>query len=67
MIGSLRGTLLDRSLTGEILLEKPTVADDRRNVLNYPRDVLPGVVPDWSSHMPMVGPGAWPNTPSGWV
>jgi len=32
--------------TGEILIEKPTVADERRNVLNYLRDVLPGVVPE---------------------
>ncbi|MEY4691124.1 MAG: hypothetical protein RIT19_1449 [Verrucomicrobiota bacterium] len=32
--------------TGEILLEKPTVADERRNVLNYLRDVLPGVLPE---------------------
>jgi len=30
--------------TGEILLQKPTIADERRNVLNYLRDVLPGVV-----------------------
>jgi phosphoenolpyruvate carboxylase len=32
--------------TGEILIEKPTVADERRNMLNYLRDVLPGVVPE---------------------
>jgi phosphoenolpyruvate carboxylase len=32
--------------TGEILLEKPSVADERRNVLNYLRDVLPGVIPE---------------------
>ncbi len=32
--------------TGEILLQKPTVADERRNLLNYLRDVLPGVVRD---------------------
>jgi len=31
--------------TGEILMQKPTVADERRNVLNYLRDVLPGAVP----------------------
>lgn len=30
--------------TGEILMQKPTVADERRNVLNYLRDVLPGTV-----------------------
>lgn len=32
--------------TGEILLQKPTVADERRNLLNYLRDVLPSVVRD---------------------
>lgn len=31
--------------TGEILLQKPSVADERRNVLNYLRDVLPRVIP----------------------
>ncbi len=30
--------------TGEILLEKPSVADERRNLLHYLREVLPGVV-----------------------
>lgn len=32
--------------TGEILLQKPSVADERRNVLNYLRDVLPAVIPE---------------------
>jgi phosphoenolpyruvate carboxylase len=31
--------------TGEILLQKPTVTDERRNVLHYLRDVFPGVLP----------------------
>ncbi len=31
--------------TGEILLEKPTLADERRNVLHYLRDVFPSVLP----------------------
>jgi phosphoenolpyruvate carboxylase len=31
--------------TGEILLEKPTLADERRNVLHYLRDVFPAVLP----------------------
>ena len=30
--------------TGEILLQKPTVTDERRNVLHYLRDVFPGVL-----------------------
>ena len=32
--------------TGEILLEKPKLADERRNVLYYLRDVFPAVVPE---------------------
>ena len=32
--------------TGEILLEKPSVADERRNALNYLRDVFPEVLPE---------------------
>lgn len=32
--------------TGEILLEKPSVADERRNVFNYLRDVFPLVLPE---------------------
>lgn len=31
--------------TGEILLEKPAVADERRNVMHYLRDVFPTVLP----------------------
>lgn len=31
--------------TGEILLQKPTVTDEQRNVLHYLRDVFPGVLP----------------------
>lgn len=31
--------------TGEILLEKPTLTDERRNVLHYLRDVFPEVLP----------------------
>jgi phosphoenolpyruvate carboxylase len=31
--------------TGEILLEKPALADERRNVLHYLRDVFPRVLP----------------------
>lgn len=31
--------------TGEILLEKPTLADERRNVLHYLSEVFPGVLP----------------------
>ena len=31
--------------TGEILLEKPTLADERRNVMHYLRDVFPAVLP----------------------
>jgi phosphoenolpyruvate carboxylase len=31
--------------TGEILLEKPAIADERRNVLHYLRDVFPKVLP----------------------
>ena len=37
--------------TGEILLQKPTVADERRNLLNYLRDVLPGVVRDLDARL----------------
>jgi phosphoenolpyruvate carboxylase len=32
--------------TGEILLEKPTLADERRNVLHYLRDVFPAALPE---------------------
>jgi len=32
--------------TGEILLEKPKLADERRNVMHYLRDVFPAVLPE---------------------
>ena len=32
--------------TGEILLEKPKLEDERRNVLHYLRDVFPAVLPE---------------------
>lgn len=32
--------------TGEILLEKPTLTDERRNVLHYLREVFPAVLPE---------------------
>ena len=31
--------------TGEILLEKPTLFDERRNVLHYLRDIFPAILP----------------------
>jgi len=31
--------------TGEILLEKPTLTDERRNVMHYLREIFPAVVP----------------------
>jgi phosphoenolpyruvate carboxylase len=31
--------------TGEILIEKPTLADERRNVLHYLREIFPAVLP----------------------
>jgi phosphoenolpyruvate carboxylase len=59
--------------TGEILIEKPTVADERRNVLNYLRDVLPDVVPEldrrlknaWErAGLPMAALETGPGVPS---
>jgi len=32
--------------TGEILLEKPTLSDERRNIMNYLREVFPAVLPE---------------------
>ena len=32
--------------TGEILLEKPKLADERRNIMHYLRDVFPAVLPE---------------------
>lgn len=37
--------------TGEILLEKPSLADERRNVLHYLRDVFPAVLPELDSRL----------------
>ncbi|HYR57412.1 MAG TPA: phosphoenolpyruvate carboxylase, partial [Chthoniobacteraceae bacterium] len=37
--------------TGEILLEKPTLADERRNVLHYLRDVFPTVLPELDARL----------------
>ncbi len=66
--------------TGEILLEKPTLTDERRNVLNYLRDVFPKVLPllderirlTWSQSgydvAPLRKPGALPRLGFGtWV
>ncbi len=66
--------------TGEILLEKPTLTDERRNVLNYLRDVFPKVLPilderirlTWSQSgfdpAPLREPGAMPRIGFGtWV
>ena len=66
--------------TGEILLEKPTLTDERRNVLNYLRDVFPKVLPllderirlSWSDAgfdpAPLREPGALPKLGFGtWV
>ena len=32
--------------TGDILLEKPTLNDERRNIMNYLREVFPAVLPE---------------------
>ena len=37
--------------TGEILLEKPTLTDERRNVLHYLRDVFPAVLPELDARL----------------
>ena len=37
--------------TGEILLEKPTLADERRNVFHYLRDVFPAVLPELDARL----------------
>jgi phosphoenolpyruvate carboxylase len=42
---SVKATLERLWRTGEILLEKPTLADERRNVLHYLREVFPKVLP----------------------
>ncbi len=66
--------------TGEILLEKPTLTDERRNVMHYLRDVFPSVLPvlderlriAWESAgfdvAPLRKPGAMPRLCFGtWV
>ncbi|HEV7402069.1 MAG TPA: phosphoenolpyruvate carboxylase [Chthoniobacteraceae bacterium] len=66
--------------TGEILLEKPTLADERRNVLHYLRDVFPSVLPALDDRLfeawqdagfdpePLFVPGALPRIRFGtWV
>jgi phosphoenolpyruvate carboxylase len=37
--------------TGEILLEKPSLSDERRNVLHYLRDVFPAVLPELDARL----------------
>lgn len=37
--------------TGEILLEKPTLSDERRNMLHYLRDVFPAVLPELDARL----------------
>ncbi len=37
--------------TGEILLEKPTLADERRNIFHYLRDVFPTVLPELDARL----------------
>ena len=37
--------------TGEILLEKPSLADERRNVLHYLRDVFPSALPELDARL----------------
>ncbi|MFO1459330.1 MAG: phosphoenolpyruvate carboxylase [Verrucomicrobiota bacterium] len=44
--GEFRAALERLWRTGEILIEKPSVADERRNVLNYLREVFPRVLPE---------------------
>ncbi len=41
----IRATLERLWRTGEILLEKPTLTDERRNVMHYLREVFPAVLP----------------------
>ncbi len=62
--------------TGEILLEKPSVADERRNLLHYLREVLPGVVGQLDRRLEAVwarrgvpgSPAPWPRLGFGtWV
>lgn len=50
--------------TGEILLEKPTLTDERRNVLHYLREVFPKVLPQLNDRLEhaWAGAGFDPNT-----
>ncbi len=43
---AIKATLERLWRTGEVLLDKPTLTDERRNVLHYLRDVFPAVLPD---------------------
>jgi len=43
--GSVKAALERLWRTGEILLEKPSLADERRNVLHYLHDIFPAVLP----------------------
>ena len=53
--------------TGEILLEKPSVADERRNLLHYLREVLPGVVGQLDRRLEAAWAAAGlPGAPSPW-
>jgi len=44
--------------TGEILLDKPTLTDERRNILHYLRDVFPKVLPELDERLRL----AWETT-----
>ncbi len=39
--------------TGEILLEKPTLTDERRNLLHYLREIFPAVLPEIDERLRM--------------
>ncbi|MHA3773104.1 phosphoenolpyruvate carboxylase [Verrucomicrobiota bacterium sgz303538] len=42
---AIKATLERLWRTGEVLLEKPTLTDERRNVLHYLREIFPSVLP----------------------
>ena len=44
--------------TGEILLEKPTLTDERRNVMHYLREVFPSVLPVLDERLRVAWEGA---------
>ncbi len=44
--------------TGEILLEKPTLTDERRNVMHYLREVFPSVLPVLDERLRIAWEGA---------